>query len=900
MRPARDISPPGIATALLAVCLPRGRTRESVLGDLHEAYVDMVETRASGFSRSLSARRWYWLQALLVGANYLKHSVLHGRKRSHPAGSPLHNPTSRSQRGSTMNNLWQDIRFAVRMFLRSPGFTIASVSVLAIGIGAVTVMFSTLNSVALRPLPFEDPERLVWAWGTNDTRSSNSMSALDYWDYREESYALESLGAFLLFTPRAIITGETEPERVFSTLVSYNLFSTLGVSPQLGRSFLREEERNGSENVVVVSDGFWQRRLGRDPASVGTTLTVNGEPYQIIGVMPAEFDYPGGIEMWFPMRDDTPYAQGRGNNNFFYVGRLGDEVTIEQAQTEVDLIARRLEEAYPETNESWGLRLVPLHERYFAGARSRLVVFLGLVGLVLLIACANVASLSLARASTRSGEIAVRFSLGAARSRVVSQLLTESLLVALAGGGVGLVVAYYGIGALKSLGPALPRLQEIGIDTRVLGFTFAISLFTSVLVGIVPALKGTQLPLAETLKVGGARSSGHGKTRFRSGLVVTQVALSLMLMIASGLLIQSYTRLQREDAGFRVQGILQAELQLPEWRYTSSEEQAQAWAELHDRVRALPGVIGVGSIDQVPIRSGGTYNHIHRADQPPTSAAERSEMWAQRRFASEDYLTAMGIPILAGRSLEPTDQQGSPSVIVISETMADRFFPQESPLGKEMVLWEQNFLIVGVAGDVKEFGLGATTPPVFYMPTRQWPQVRTQLLVRTAGDPLALAGALRRTVWEMDRGIPISGLQTMESRVSQSLAGPRFSMLLVGLFAIVALILASTGLYGILAYFVRQRNRELGIRVALGAGPKSIMVLVLKHGMLLTGAGIILGLLGGFAGARVLQTLLYNVAPTDALTFSGVSLCLAAVALAACIIPARRALKVDPQEVLRE
>jgi putative ABC transport system permease protein len=893
-------SPPRAAIALLRICLPRGKVRESVLGDLHEGYVDMIEACPRDSFKRLEASRWYWHQALVLALHYLVRRARPARRQYRPIGSSANEQANRLQRGSPMKTLWQDIRFAVRMFRRSPGFTFASVSVLAIGIGAVTVMFSTLNSVALRPLPFDDPERLVWAWGTNETRNANSMSAEDYWDYREETDALESLAAFLLFTPRAIITGETEPERVFSTLVSYNLFSTLGVSPQIGRAFLKEEERTGSENVVIVSNRFWQSRLGEDPEALGTSLTINGKPHQVLGVMPPDFDYPGGIDLWFPMRDSDPYAQGRANNNFFYVGRLREDATIEQAQTELSLIAQRLEEAYPETNESWGIRLVSLHERYFAGTRSRLVVFLGLVGLVLLIACANVASLSLARASTRSPEIAVRFSLGAARSRVVSQLFTESLILALAGGGLGIVVAQFGIGTLKALGPALPRLQEIGIDGRVLVFTFAISLITSVLVGIVPALKGTRLSLAQTLNVGGARSSGDRKTGFRNGLVIAQVGLSLMLMIASGLLVQSYARLQHEEAGFQTQGILQAELQLPEWEYASFEEQTQAWTQLHERVRALPGVISVGSIDQVPIRAGGTYNEIHRADRPPTSTAERDAMFGQRRFASDDYFNTMGIPILAGRSLEPTDRLGSPQVIVISETMADLFFQQESPLGKEMVLWGQNFQIVGVAADVREFGLGAMPPPVFYMPARQWPQARMQLLVRTAGDPMALAGSLRRAVWEIDRDIPVSGLQTMESRISRSLAGARFSMILVGLFAVVAVILASTGLYGVLAYFVRQRYRELGIRVALGAGPGRVLGLVLKRGMSLAGAGIAIGLLGGFAGARALQSLLYNVAPTDALTFSGVSLCLGAVAFIACIVPARRALKVDPHEVLRE
>ncbi|UCD24824.1 MAG: ABC transporter permease, partial [Gemmatimonadota bacterium] len=496
-----------MARTLLTMCLPQGKVRDGVLGDLHETYLDLAETGSS-------AALWYWGQTLAVGARYIIKRSLPRRRRN--AATTMGVGAIKPSRGLPMLDIWKDVRFACRIFLRTPGFTAASVLVLAIGIGAVTVMFSTLNSVALRPLPFEDPDRLVWAWGTNETRNSNSMSAPDYWDYREQATSFESFGAFLVFTPRAIITGESEPDRVFSTLVSHNLFSTLGVAPQIGRSFLPEEERTGSDNVVVLSHGFWQRQFGGDQSVVGKSMTINGEPYQVVGVMPVDFDYPGGIELWFPMQERDPYTQGRGNNNFFYVGRLREGVSIEQAQTEVTVIARQLEEAYPETNESWGLRLVSLHERYFSSARTSLFTMLGLVGIVLLIACANVASLSLARAVARGNEVAVRFSLGAVRTRVIRQLLTESLLVALVGGAIGLGVAHLGIRALKSFGPAsLPRLQEVSIDGTVLGFTFLLAVFTSLLFGIVPALRGTSISLAETLKLGGMRGASHGRAGFR-------------------------------------------------------------------------------------------------------------------------------------------------------------------------------------------------------------------------------------------------------------------------------------------------------------------------------------------------------------------------------------------------
>jgi predicted permease len=801
-----------------------------------------------------------------------------------------------------MKDSWNDIRFASRTFRRSPGFTLASVLVLAIGIGAVTLMFSLLNSVVLRPLPFQDPERLVWIWSTNQARgvTANSTSALDYWDYREQAQGLESLAAFLVFRPRAIITGQAEPERVPSTIVSHNLFATLGVSPELGRSFLLEEERAGEQNVVVISHGFWQRRLGGDRAAVGTSMTINGEPYQIIGVMPQGYDFPDDVELWFPMQSRVPFTQSRGNNNFRVIGRLAESVSIEQAQGELQMIAGRIAEAYPETNESWSVRIESLHERFFAGARSVLLIMLGLVSLVLLIACANVASLALARATARISEIAVRFSLGAVRGRVVRQLLTESVLLAALGGIGGLILALAAMNALKSLGPAtLPRLQELGLDATVLGFTFAVSLITSILFGVVPALRGTKLSLSDALRAGGTRGSSAGRSGFRNALVVTQVALSLILMVASGLLVRSYLRLQSVETGFQPQRLLQADVQLPSWKYQSNEEIEQAWSLIHQRVAALSGVVAVSSIDQQPIRSGGTWNTVYPADRPPTSTTDRDRSAGDRRMIMEGYFSTMGIPVLAGRDFSAIDGPASTLVMIIGQTMANRFFPDEDPLGKQIVLWGSNWDVVGVVGDVKEFGLAADIPNVFYIPARQVGPPRLQLMVRTRGTPTDLAPALREAVWEIDREIPISGFQDMETRIANSLSQPRFRMILVGLFALVAVILAATGLYGVLAYFVRQRTRELGIRVAMGADPTSIIVLVVRKGMTLVTLGIAVGLLGGFAGARVVGSLLYDVSATDAVTYGSVSLCLLAVSLVACVVPARRAVKVDPQEVLR-
>jgi putative ABC transport system permease protein len=892
-------SPPQTAVALLRVCLPQGPATEAVLGDLHEIFLDRAEAGLPQAKYLRKAVRWYWRQAIGLSSRYLLRRLVKSKQQDVAPILSIQS-TLQPSRGPLMNDVWKDIRFACRLFVRSPGFTLASVLVLAIGIGAVTVMFSTLNSVVLQPLPYDNPSQLAWMWGSNETRPRNSVSAINYWDYRDEAEAFESLAAVLIFSPRVILTGDDEPERVLSTRVSYNFFSVLGVSAQIGRAFLPEEELAGATNVVVVSDGFWQRRFGGDGSIVGSPVTISGLSFEVVGVLPPDFEYRAGVEMWFPMQRESDFTQGRGNNNFSIFGRLNEGMPIEQAQAQVDMIAQRLQTTYPETNDGWGVTLESMHEVLVGGARSSLLIMLGLVGLVLVIACANVASLSLARAMTRTTEVAVRFSLGAARSRVIRQMLTESVLIAFAGGVGGLVVAFLGISALKAFGPAnLPRLDTVGINATVLAFTFSISLLASLVFGVVPALRSTNLSLSETLKVGGTRGTSHGRAGFRNALVVTQVALSLMLMAASGLLVKSYLRMQGVDPGFEVEHLLQAEIQLPNWRYEAPEEIENAWRQLHDRLLAMPGVVSVGAVDQVPIRPGGTWNVIYPVERPPTNAAEQAQFGAQRRFASDDYFEALGIPILTGRAFESTDRVGSPSVLIISNTMAERWFPDENPVGKELSVWGQNWQVVGVAADVREFGLAQDYPALFYMSSFQVFPDRMQLLIRSAGEPLDLAAELRRTVWEFDRSIPIAGLETMESRITGSLAQPRFRMLMVGLFAAMALVLAATGLYGVLAFFVRQRIHELGIRVALGAAPRNVIGVVLRRGMILVGVGIGVGLVGGFAGGRLLQSLLFDVAATDVLTFGGVSICLAVVASIACIVPARRALKVDPQEVLR-
>jgi predicted permease len=463
-----------------------------------------------------------------------------------------------------------------------------------------------------------------------------------------------------------------------------------------------------------------------------------------------------------------------------------------------------------------------------------------------------------------------------------------------------LALVLLAIGVLKSTGPAsLPRLQELSVDARVLAFTFVLTLITGILFGVIPAVRGTKLSLADALKVGGTRGSSEGKAGFRNALVVTQVALSLMLMIASGLLVRSYLRLQSVNPGFAAERLLQADVQLPRWKYQSTEDIELGWSLITARVAAIPGVVSVAAIDQPPIRSGGTWNTVYPADRPPANTADRERSAGDRRMITENYFATMGIPILAGRDFSAWDGPTSSLVMILGKTMADRFFPDEDPLGRQMVLWGENWDVVGIAGDVREFGLAEEVPNVFYIPVRQAGPARLQLMVRTGGPPSTMASVLRQAVWDIDREIPISGFQDMDARIATSLAQPRFRMILVVLFAVIAVILASTGLYGVLAFFVRQRSRELGIRVAMGATPRDVIGLVVRNGMSLVVVGIVLGLVGGLAGARIVSSLLFGVSATDPLTYGGVSVCLAAVGMIACVVPAIRALRVDPQEVLR-
>jgi len=906
-------APPRVAAALLSCCLPPGPIRESVLGDLREIYEDLLtdtatvttpgrRSGASSVSRvgRRRASRWYWRQAVLVGGRYLFGRIVR-RRLYRGIAAPGGRPEDRRTPVRWSGRIGHDVRFAFRLLRRSPGFALTSVLVLGLGIGSVSLTFSIFNTVVLQPLPFRNPDRLVWVWATSATVPRNSVSYPDFVDYRDGTDAFEALGVIGVFSRTVISTGDRTAEPLTVQYVSASLFGTLGVLPEIGRDFVSRDEETNRDAVAILSHGLWERRYGKDPSVIGSTITLNGQPAEIVGVIQVDFDVADATDVWLPLQRSAGYASGRGNNNFFIIGRLRNGVSIRQAQDQMTVVAARIAAAHPETKAGWTVSLVPLHERYFGTMRTLLLVLIALVSLVPLVAGANVAALFLARATTRRAELASRLALGASRARVIQQLITESVIVTLCGGAVGLLLAYAGGQALRLLAPAgLPRLDGIGIDGRVVAVTMLVSFAMVPLVGMMPALRATDVEIAETLKAGGGRGESGRRSGLRHALVVTQVALSVMLMLASGLLLRSHRNLQRTDPGFRASHVLDVHTLLPFFKYDTYTEMQQVWDAVHERLATLPGVRMVGAIDRPPLLGAGPTSDIWAAERPPASAADMRD--ATRRLVTEDYFRVMGIPLVAGRSFQATDGEGAAPVTVINEALARAFFPGENALGRTLVLdWETrvNLKIVGISADIRETGLGSTPVPTFYLPERWRPRTAMHVLVRTAGDPVASAGAARQAIEDLDRDISVADIQTMASRLSRSTLRPRFQSTVAGVFALIALVLSSIGLYGVLALLVRQRGREISVRLALGADPRSVLRLVLGHGVKLVGAGLLLGGLGGLLGGRLLQGVLFGVSAADPVTYGVVGLGLIAVALVACFAPALRAARLDPAEALK-
>ncbi|MFY9611403.1 MAG: ABC transporter permease [Blastocatellia bacterium] len=793
-----------------------------------------------------------------------------------------------------METLLQDLRYAVRTLLKRPGFTAVVVITLALGIGANTAIFSVVNGVLLQPLPFKDAHRLVSVMASNPKVFNEPIGASfpDFKDWKEQNQVFEDIAAFTGGSPT--LTGEDEPLRVRAQSVSPALFQMLEAEPVLGRGFLPEEEKPDQGKVVVLSHGFWQGRFGGDPGIVGRTLTLDGSPYTVVGVMHGGFRFLRDVDLWTPLNVPAPLQRIRGARFLQVVARLKHETSLEQARAGMTTLAQHLESEYAQSNSGWGVSVVSLQEKVVGNVRQGLLVLMAAVGFVLLVACANVANLCLTRGATRKKELAIRVALGAGRRRMIQQLLTESIVLALAGGGLGLLLSLWGIDALRALAPAnLPRIEEIGIDRTVLGFTLIVSLTTGLLFGLAPVRQTSRVELQEVLKEG-AGSSIRKRPLLRGALVISEIALSLILLVGTGLLGRSLLAMLSVDRGFRTENLMTMDLSLPQYKYRQEPQQSEFFQRLLERVEALPGVRSAALTSVLPLSSNNSKNAFALEGREGTD-----NEWANLRIISPDYFGAMAIPVLSGRPFTKGDASGTPDVVIINELMAHRFWLDQDPIGKRILFGDSGPTIVGVVGNIKHSGLEAELEPEMYIPFLQQPASSMVLVARAVSAPIALVGPLRELVQSIDKDQPVENFRTMEEVVSRSVAQPQFLTIILSVFATVALALAAVGVYGVVAFSLTQRTHEVGIRVALGAQPSDILRLVLGEGMSLALIGVAMGLLGSFAVTRVISGMLYQVSATDPFTFTLIALLLTGVALAASFIPARRALKVDPMVALR-
>jgi putative ABC transport system permease protein len=807
-----------------------------------------------------------------------------------------------------MRTLLQDLRYGMRMLLKNPGFTLVAVVALALGVGANSAIFSVVNSLLLRPLPFEQPEGLVQVWETIPQRGRLEVPASfpNFADWRDQSQAFEQTVAYSGWSFN--LTGSAEPERIRSAIVSPAFFSTLGIKPILGRTLLPGEDQPGQDLSVVISRRLWQRRFNSDPAVVGQAVELNGKSFTVVGVVAGATDLPGlsdDTELWAPVSQGFALTERRAHY-LNVIARLKPGVPLEQAQAEMNTIAAALSSQYPEANAGRGLRLVPLQEQVVGDVRPALLVLLAAVVFVLLIASTNVANMLLARAAGRQREIAVRTALGAGRWRLVRQLLTESLLLALAGGTLGLLLALWGVDLLVAFGPSdLPRLKEVAVDGRVLAFTFAVSLLVGLVFGLVPALQSSRPELNETLKEGGrSATGGAGRRRVRSLLVVTEVTLSLVLLVGAGLLLKSFFRLRAVNPGFNPENVLTMQLDLTGPNYQKGSQVISFHGRLLERVKALPGVEAAATTSNVPVARDAGFARLAFAVEGQTPDPADPPV-AFYNGVSPDYFRTMQIAVLRGRVFDERDVRGAQNVAIVNETLARRYLDGSDPVGRRVTLNGDNpkeedwATVVAVVRDTKPRELAGEPVAEMYMPYAQQPEPNMALMIRTAGSPDAVAAAVRREVLALDPGQPVYSVRTLPAVMSEAVATPRFRTFLLGVFAALALVLALVGIYGVMSYAVTQRTHEFGVRMALGAQGKDVLKLVVGHGMALALAGVLLGLVASFALTRVLAGLLYGVTPTDPLTFACVSLLLVAVALLACYVPARRAARVDPMVALR-
>jgi putative ABC transport system permease protein len=811
-----------------------------------------------------------------------------------------------------MKAFWQDVRYGFRVLSKSPGFTIVAVFVTALGIGANTAIFSVVNAVLLRPLPFKEPDRLVLVREHLPKLYGPpvNLSGAEFLDYREGSNVFSQTAGFT--DSKVNLTGAGEPQRVQAARVSASFFPTLGVAPALGRNFSAEEDQPGRNDVVILSNALWRGQFGGDPSIVGQTVRMDGRPFTVVGVMPPSFEFPyrdelmdAEAELWVPLALTDREKQGRADSfDFRFVGRLKPGVTLAQAQADIGTIAARMRREHPDVysgNLEMTASVVPLKEKIVGRVRPLLLILFGAVGLVLLISCANVANLLLARAAARQKEIALRSVLGAGSLRLVRQLLTESLLLALLSGAFGLLIAVWAVALIVRFGPRdVPRLQDVGLDTTVLVFTLLASLLTGVLFGIAPAIHGARLNLSDALKqTAGRASGGRESKRLRGLLVVFETAAAVVLLVSAGLLVNSFVRLMRVPPGFDPEGVIVARTALPATRYPKEEQNKAAYRQILARLAATPGVKSAGVATYLPL--AGDWGIGFRVE----GAGEGEFHSADGTWVSNDYLGTMGIRLLKGRGFTDDDREDTPPVVIVNETLARTYFPGGEAVGKR-VQWggwpgAQWLTVVGVVNDVKVSALDAATQPMIYMPIFQIPRARPNVIfvARTDSSPAALAASMREAITSVDRELPAYDIRTMNDVVSESVAQRRFSTVLLSVFGATALLLAAVGVFGVMSYTVTQRTQEIGIRMALGARGRDVLRMVVGQGMRLGLAGVAVGVVAALGLTRLLAGLLFGVRPSDPLTFAAAALVITAVALLACYVPARRATKVDPTVALR-
>ena len=801
-----------------------------------------------------------------------------------------------------METLLKDIRYGLRSLLKHPGFTAIAVLTLALGIGANSAMFSTVNAVLLKPLAYPDAERIVVLEGVNQAKgiTRSNMSIPDFADWHSQNQVFEQLVAFV--TGGSLLTSGDETERVRGTSVTGDFFPLFRAPAFAGRTLQSDDCQKGHDGVVVLSYGLWQRRFGGNRNVIGTNVTISGESATIVGVMPPGFDYPAQSELWVPYPIDAA-AERRDNRFLEVMARLKPGMPIAQAEASLDTINQRLAQTYVDTNRGWTVRVINLQERMVGSMRKSLLLLLGAVAFVLLIACANVANLMLARATGRQKEIAVRAALGASRWRVVRQLLTESLLLSVIGGAIGLLLSVWLTKLLISVSPAnTPRFDEIKPDVWVFAFTLGLTVVTGIVFGLAPALQAARVDLNGGLKEGGGKGSGGSRNkRLRSLMMVSEIALSFMLLVGAGLLIKSFIRLREVSPGFTPENLLTMRVSLLSSKYAAGEPRIQLLRQTLERLKTLPGVQSTGAVLSLPL-GGDTFNvgRSYIREGRPFTPEESAN--AAYLAATPDYFHTLQVSVLSGRPFNDRDSEKAPMVVIVNETMARQLWPGESPLGRRITIWRDEKFpreIVGVVSDTKS-ALDSEAGSQMYVPFAQdsgWGSM--SLVVRSTGDPLNTSAAARGAIRSVDKGIPVYNVRTMNDVLATSVSQQRVSVLLLSAFAGVALLLAMIGIYGVTAYYVTQRTQEIGIRIALGAQVGDVMNLVLRSGMVLAIAGIALGIAGAFALTRLMTSLLFAVKPTDAATFVTVSLCLLVTALIACYIPARRATKVDPLVALR-